>query len=86
MIYIYNIIRILNILNTMNSAIITDNEYDYHTFTNVELTGVIVKWEIRPLGYDYDDDDKTYMYDYHLFIKYGDKVYVNIMSVGEIVI
>ena len=72
----------------MNSAIITDNEYDYHTFTNVELTGVIVKWEIRPLvyDYDYDDDDKTYMYDYHLFIKYGDKVYVNVMSVGEIVI
>lgn len=69
----------------MNSSIIRDKEYDYHTFTNVELTGVIVKWEIRSFGGD-NDDDKTYVYDYHLFIRYGEKVYVDIMSVGEIVV
>jgi hypothetical protein len=70
----------------MNSSIRRDKEYDYHTFTNVELTGVIVKWEIRYLGGDDDDDNKTYVYDYHLFIRYGEKVYVDIMSVGEIVV
>jgi hypothetical protein len=69
--------------NNMNSTITTDsNEIEHHTFTNVEFSGVVVKWESRSL----EGKIQTYMSDYHLFIKYGDKVYVDVYYIGEIVI
>jgi hypothetical protein len=55
----------------MNSIIITDDKFAYHTFTNVEFSAYLVRWD---------------MFDYCFFIKYGDKVYVNAYNAGEIVI
>ena len=56
----------------MNSTISTTREYAYHTFTNVEFTGVF--------------DKVSYMREYfHIFIKYGDKVYMDV-GIHDIVI
>ena len=56
----------------MNSTIRTTSEYAYHTFTNVEFTGVF--------------DKVPYMQEYfHIFIKYGDKVYMDV-GICDIVI
>ena len=57
----------------MNSSITTSYKNAYHTFTNVEFTGVVdirVKRDI----------------DYHLFIRYGNMVYMDVKGVGEVVI
>lgn len=71
--------------NNMNSTITTDsNEIANHTFTNVEFSGFFVKLEISSLM-----GDKKWFFQHFLFIKYGDKVYVdykNFQSVGEKVI
>ena len=68
----------------MNSTITTDttdgNKIAHHTFTNMEFSGVVIKWELQ------NHTIKTYMSDYHLFIKCGDKVYVDVFMVGEVVI
>jgi len=67
----------------MNSTITTDsNGIAHHTFSNVEFTGVVIKWELQSMG----GHSGGYMSDYHLFIKYGDKVYVDAFMVGEVVI
>ncbi len=74
----------------MNSTISYDiSENDYHRFTNVEFTGVFVRSELCPWNNITNNLDRTkqsYLYDYHLFIKYGDKVYADLFNVGEIVI
>jgi hypothetical protein len=71
--------------NNMNSTITTDsNEIAHHTFTNVEFSGFFVKFEISSFT-----GDKTWFFQHFLFIKYGDKVYVdykNFQSIGEKVI
>ena len=61
----------------MNSLIKTTTESAYHTFANVEFTGVFDR-----IG----NNDLTYICYYHLFIKYDDKVYIEVKDVGEIVI
>lgn len=61
----------------MNSAIIASNKNAYHTFANVEFTGVFDRIV---------NNDLTYICYYHLFIKYDDKVYIEVKDVGEIVI
>jgi hypothetical protein len=67
----------------MNSTTTTDNkEIAHHTFTNMEFTGVVIKWELQSHGGQLGG----YMSDYHLFIKYGDKVYVDAFMVGDVVI
>jgi hypothetical protein len=55
----------------MNSTIIRDDKFAYHTFTNVEFSAYLVRWE---------------MFDYCFFIKYGDKVYVDSYYAKDIVI
>ena len=60
----------------MNCTIEASNKNAYHTFTNVEFSGVV---DITHLEFDY-------IYEYHLFIRYGDKVYMDVKGVGEIVI
>jgi hypothetical protein len=60
-----------------------------HLFTNMEFTGVIVKSELCPwnnITNSLDRIKQTYLFDYHLFIKCGDKVYIDVLSIGEIVI
>ena len=49
----------------------------FHTFANVEFTGV---FDIIV------NNDFTSQCKYHLFIKYGEKVYMEVKDVGEIVI
>ena len=61
----------------MNSLIKTTTESAYHTFANVEFTGVFDRIV---------NNDLTYICYYHLFIKYDDKVYIEVKDVGEIVI
>ena len=70
--------------NKMNSDTTTDtvdgDEITHHTFTNMEFSGVVIKWGLL------NHTIKTYMSDYHLFIKCGDKVYVDVFMVGDVVI
>ena len=63
----------------MNSIKSGNSIYNYHIITNAEFTGVLDKYYI----YRYytpvfgAHETETYVsniYDYHLFIKYGDKV------------
>ena len=61
----------------MNSLIKATTESAYHTFANVEFTGVFDRIV---------NNDLTYICYYHLFIKYDDKVYIEVKDVGEIVI
>ena len=70
----------------MNSTINEGSRRAYHTFTNTEFTGV---FDSSVYTYDniYGGNPRIgYGCDYHLFIKYGDKVYMDVKRVGEIVI
>ena len=62
---------------SMNSYINMSTESAFHIFTNVEFTGVFDTMI---------NNDFTSQCKYHLFIKYGDKVYMEVKDVGEIVI
>ena len=60
----------------------------YHTIANVEYTGVFCQ-EIY-VAYSYRYNEPEYMKhrigivgDYHLFVKHGDKVYMEVKKVGE---
>jgi hypothetical protein len=55
----------------MNCTINTSTKTAYHIFTNVVFTAVV---------------DIMKYHEYHLFIKYGDKVYMDVRGVGEVVI
>ena len=74
----------------MNSSIFTDSNYAYNIFTNVEFSGVLDRYKVQ--GYIDGVNPETrenyfsYICDYHLFIKYGDKVYMDVRGVGDIVI
>jgi len=65
----------------MNSTIIEGRNNAYHTVADAEFTGV----------YERIVDNFTTVFlgsvsdDYHLFIKFGDKVYMDVKGVGEIV-
>jgi len=58
----------------MNSSIVTNYKCAYHTFANVEFTGVL---DIAPENVNTS---------YHLFIRYGNMVYMDVKGVGEVVI
>jgi len=58
----------------MNCTIVTSYKRAYHTFTNVEFTGVV---DITPVNVNIN---------YHLFILYGNMVYMDVKGVGEVVI
>jgi hypothetical protein len=71
---------------TMNSTINEGSKRAYHTIANAEFTGV---FDSSVYTYDniYGGNPRIgYGCDYHLFIKYGDKVYMDVKRVGEIVI
>lgn len=65
----------------MNSNMISSNKHAFHTVADAEFTGV----------YERIIDNFTTVFlgsvkdDYHLFIKYGDKVYMDVKGIGEIV-
>ena len=63
----------------------------YHKVENVECTGVFCQEKYETYSYRYNvPNSKVYrhgiMGDYHLFIRSGDKVYMEVKNVGEIVI
>ena len=65
----------------MNNTMIASNKHAFHTVADAEFTGV----------YERIIDNFTTVFlgsvkdDYHLFIKFGDKVYMDVKGVGEIV-
>ena len=61
----------------MNSTINANSMFAYHTLLNAEFSAAFVR-----IVYN----DFTYQYMYHLFIRYGDKVYMEVKDVGEVVI
>ena len=66
----------------MNSTIKTSNNRAYHTIANAEFTGFFDR-----MVYNANTTERRgYIFDYHLFIKYGDKVYMDVHRIGEIVI
>ena len=75
----------------MNSTTRGNSLYTYHTITNAEFTGVIDRYKVYGYVSNYTVPDTftacvSNVYDYHLFIKYGDKVYMDVKGVGDIVI
>jgi hypothetical protein len=66
----------------MNSTASGNELYTYYDVSNVEFSGVLDKYHII---YGATMNISS-IYDYHLFIKYGDKVYMEVNGVGEIVI
>jgi len=63
----------------MNSKVIASKKRVYHTNANAEFTGFYE-------GMMYPTQITSAIFDYHLFIKYGDKVYMEVKGVGEVVI
>jgi hypothetical protein len=61
----------------MNSTIDANSKFAYHTLSNAEFSAAFVR-----IVYN----DFTYQHMYHLFIRYGDKVYMEVKDVGEVVI
>jgi hypothetical protein len=62
-----------------------------HTIANAECTGVFIQEKYEAYSYRYNvPNSKVYRYgimgDYHLFIRSGDKVYMEVKGVGDIVI
>ena len=69
----------------MNATINASSKTAFHTFTNAEFTGVYDR-----MVYDFTnnqgDNRLGSIGSYQLFIRYGDKVYMEVKGVGEIVI
>ena len=74
----------------MNCATRGNSLYNYHTIENLEFSGVIDKYQVfYTHNNGIPDMTTTYVssiYDYHVFIKYGNKVYMDVKGVGEVVI
>lgn len=76
----------------MNATTRGNDLYTYHTFTNVEFFGVLDRYKVYRYTHEYgaqpNNTTTTYIrniYDYHLFIRYGNKVYMDVRGVGDIV-
>jgi hypothetical protein len=75
----------------MDSKTSSNSLYTYHTITNAEFTGVIDKYQLFGYIGNYGTPETftkyvSTIYDYHIFIKYGNKVYMDVKGVGDIVI
>jgi hypothetical protein len=67
------------------------NTHDYYTLTNVKCSGVFWQQPYEACSYRYKVSNSTVwrngiMGDYHIFLRSGDKVYIDVRNVGEIVI
>lgn len=61
----------------MLSVVNTNSNFAYHTIANAEFTAAFIK---------VINNDFTSFYKYHLFIRYGEMVYIDIGGVGEVII
>jgi hypothetical protein len=68
----------------MNSTIKTSNNRAYHTIANAEFTGLFDRMVYNANANT--NGRRGYIFDYHLFIKFDDKVYMDVKNIGEIVI
>ena len=71
----------------MNFTASSNNLYTYHTVSNAEFSGVLDKYQIHGM-YAYNETTLTqisFIYDYHIFIRYGNKVYMEVKGIGDIV-
>ena len=66
--------------NTMNSTTISSSKCVYHTVANAEFTGFYER-----MSYGKFSPAFGAIFDYHLFIKYGDKVYMEVKGIGDVV-
>lgn len=57
----------------------------YYTIANVECSGVFCQQKYQALSYRDNVIRIGIMGDYHLFIRYGDKVYMEVKGVGDVV-
>jgi hypothetical protein len=62
----------------MNATVISSKKHSFHTIANAEFSGVFDRIV-------FNRDIPEAVCDYHLFIKYGDKVYMDVLGVGDIV-
>lgn len=69
----------------MNGIINTSSKHAYHRIANVEFTGLYDRM-VYNFGNNTENNRRGSVSDYHLFIRYGDKVYIDVKGVGEIVI
>ena len=61
----------------MLSVVNTNSNFAYHTIADAEFTAAFIK---------VINNDFTSFYKYHLFIRYGERVYIDIGGVGEVII
>jgi len=61
----------------MLSVVNTNSNFAYHTIANAEFTASFIR---------VINNDLTSFYKYHLFIKYGDKVYIEVDGFREIIL
>jgi len=61
----------------MLSVVNTNSNFAYHTIANAEFTASFIR---------VINNDLTSFYKYHLFIRYGDKVYIEVDGFREIVL
>ena len=64
----------------MNSTIIASSKHAYHTVANAEFTAVYDR-----MVYNFAHSRGS-LSNYHFFIRYGDKVYMEVKGIGEIVL
>jgi len=68
----------------MNATIKASSKTAYHTVANAEFTAVYNR-KVYDFPNNHGDNRIGSTGSYHLFIRYGDKVYVEVKGVGEIV-
>lgn len=69
----------------MNATIAASSKTAFHTFANVEFSGVYDRM-VYDFANNHGDNRIGSIGSYHLFIRYGDIVYMEVKGVGEIVI
>lgn len=69
----------------MNTSIKANSKFAYHTIVNAKFTGVYDRM-VYNFTNNPGDNRIGSISGYHLFIKYGDKVYMDVKGVGVVVI
>jgi hypothetical protein len=69
----------------MNSTIIASNKHAFHTVANAKFTAVYDRM-VYNFSSNPDDNRRGSLSSYHFFITYGDKVYMEVKGIGEIVL
>ena len=70
---------------TMNTKMVSSSKSVYHTVANAEFTGFYERMSYEKSGAALEPAFGA-IFDYHLFIRYGDKVYMEVKGIGEVVI